>query len=169
MSVSSEGKPSSERPVEIGPPPYYHRGPARLFPGCDGTRAPLPPVARTEEERGRTSGSGLPGAAAPAYSLVQRGRSDVTQDPRAVRAVLTAVSGKICESPSDFKLLASLPLESTGRRFPFRRDSRATPSPQVRRPRRGGRHRSQPGPVTVRRRVSSWGSGLRGNLHMNHT
>src|SRR5580698_7095031 len=25
MSVSAEGKPSSERPVEIGPPPYYHR------------------------------------------------------------------------------------------------------------------------------------------------
>ena len=24
MSISSE-KPSSERPVEIGPPPYYHR------------------------------------------------------------------------------------------------------------------------------------------------
>jgi diadenosine tetraphosphate (Ap4A) HIT family hydrolase len=25
MSVSAEEKPSSERPVEIGPPPYYHR------------------------------------------------------------------------------------------------------------------------------------------------
>src|ERR1700683_4614957 len=25
MSVSPEEKPSSERPVEIGPPPYYHR------------------------------------------------------------------------------------------------------------------------------------------------
>src|SRR6202453_1470322 len=25
MSVSSGEKPSSERPVEIGPPPYYHR------------------------------------------------------------------------------------------------------------------------------------------------
>jgi len=187
MSVSAEGKPSSERPVEIGPAPYYHRsdchicqkqdglktgsalldaprpggyivegenfvaehapvqessagtvilearrhlldfgemtpaeladvgsilnrlvpaikaatgGPARLFPGGDGARSPLPPLARTEEERGRTSGSGLPGAAAPSYHLIQRGRSDVAQDPRAVRAVLTAVPGpRQCERP----------------------------------------------------------------------
>jgi hypothetical protein len=53
MSVSSGEKPSSERPVEIGPP------------GGDGARAPLPSLARTEEERGRTSGSGLPGEQPP--------------------------------------------------------------------------------------------------------
>ncbi len=44
-------------------------------------RAPLPPLARTEEERGRTSRSGLPGAAAPSYGLLQRGGSDGAQDP----------------------------------------------------------------------------------------
>ena len=45
-----------------------YRGPARLFPGVDAALAPLPPLARTEEERGRTSGSGLSGAAVPSYS-----------------------------------------------------------------------------------------------------
>src|SRR5450432_3886944 len=42
---------------------------------------PLPSLARTEEERGRTSRSGLPGAAAPSHGLAWRGRSDVAEDP----------------------------------------------------------------------------------------
>src|SRR5271155_1542743 len=61
----------------------------RLLPAVKaaprGARAPLPPLARTEKERGRPSGSGLHGAAAPAYNFVRRGRSDVARDPRAVR------------------------------------------------------------------------------------
>jgi hypothetical protein len=105
MSVSSGEKPSSERPVEIGPP------------GGDGARAPLPSLARTEEERGRTSGSGLPGAAAPSYSLVQRGRSDVAQDPRAVRAVLTTASGKSPELRPTSNFSPRHALEFAGRRF----------------------------------------------------
>jgi pimeloyl-ACP methyl ester carboxylesterase len=65
-----------------GIPPQSDRSRARLLPGVDGASGPLPSLARTEEERGRTSRSGLHGAAAPSYSLVQRGRSDVAQDPR---------------------------------------------------------------------------------------
>jgi diadenosine tetraphosphate (Ap4A) HIT family hydrolase len=38
MSVSSGEKPSSERPVEIGPPPYYHRSDCNICRKQDGLR-----------------------------------------------------------------------------------------------------------------------------------
>ena len=38
MSVSSEEKPSSERPVEIGPPPYYHRSDCNICRKQDGLK-----------------------------------------------------------------------------------------------------------------------------------
>jgi hypothetical protein len=48
MSVSSE-KPSSERPAEIGPPPYYHRSDCNICRKQDGLKtgsglldAPIP-------------------------------------------------------------------------------------------------------------------------------
>ncbi len=37
MSISSE-KPSSERPVEIGPPPYYHRSDCNICRKQDGLK-----------------------------------------------------------------------------------------------------------------------------------
>src|ERR1700735_1525336 len=37
MSTSSE-KPSSERPAEIGPPPYYHRSDCNIYRKQDGLR-----------------------------------------------------------------------------------------------------------------------------------
>jgi hypothetical protein len=38
MSVSSEEKPSSERPVEIGPAPYYHRSDCNICRKQDGLK-----------------------------------------------------------------------------------------------------------------------------------
>ena len=38
MSVSSEEKPSSERTVEIGPPPYYHRSDCNICRKQDGLK-----------------------------------------------------------------------------------------------------------------------------------
>jgi diadenosine tetraphosphate (Ap4A) HIT family hydrolase len=38
MSVSSEEKPSSERPVEVGPPPYYHRSDCHICQKQDGVK-----------------------------------------------------------------------------------------------------------------------------------
>ena len=38
MSVSAEGKPSSERPVEIGPAPYYHRSDCHICQKQDGLK-----------------------------------------------------------------------------------------------------------------------------------
>ena len=38
MSISSEEKPSSERPVEIGPPPYYHRSDCNICRKQDGLK-----------------------------------------------------------------------------------------------------------------------------------
>jgi diadenosine tetraphosphate (Ap4A) HIT family hydrolase len=38
MSVSSGEKPSSERPVEIGPPPYYHRSDCKICRKQDGLK-----------------------------------------------------------------------------------------------------------------------------------
>lgn len=38
MSVSSGEKPSSERPVEIGPPPYYHRSDCNICRKQDGLK-----------------------------------------------------------------------------------------------------------------------------------
>jgi hypothetical protein len=37
MSISSE-KPSSERPAEIGPPPYYHRSDCNICRKQDGLK-----------------------------------------------------------------------------------------------------------------------------------
>jgi hypothetical protein len=92
MSISSE-EPPSECPAEIGPPPYYHRSDrnicrkqdglktrSQLFPGVDGARAPLPPLARTEEEQRGTPRSGLPGAAAPSH-----GGNVALSDPTIIR------------------------------------------------------------------------------------
>jgi hypothetical protein len=114
------GKQSSDDPVEIGPPPYYHRSDCNICRKQDDLKtgsklldvprpggyivegehfvaehAPLQEssagtLARAEEERRKPSRSGLPGAAAPAYDHVRRGRSDGAQDPRAVRTVLMA-------------------------------------------------------------------------------
>ena len=61
-------------------------------------------------------GSGLPGAAAPSYNLVQLGRSDVAQDPGTVRAVLTA-SGESPHLRPASKFSPRHALESAGRRF----------------------------------------------------
>ena len=38
MSVSSGEKPSSERPVEIGPPPYYHQSDCNICRKQDGLK-----------------------------------------------------------------------------------------------------------------------------------
>src|SRR6202142_841047 len=38
MSVSAEEKPSSERPVEIGPAPYYHRSDCHICLKQDGVK-----------------------------------------------------------------------------------------------------------------------------------
>jgi diadenosine tetraphosphate (Ap4A) HIT family hydrolase len=38
MSVSAEEKPSSERPAEIGPPPYYHRSDCNICRKQDGLK-----------------------------------------------------------------------------------------------------------------------------------
>ena len=38
MSVSSGEKPSSERPAEIGPPPYYHRPDCNICRKQDGLK-----------------------------------------------------------------------------------------------------------------------------------
>jgi diadenosine tetraphosphate (Ap4A) HIT family hydrolase len=38
MSVSSGEEPSSERPVEIGPPPYYHRSDCNICRKQDGLK-----------------------------------------------------------------------------------------------------------------------------------
>src|SRR5580700_7905904 len=38
MSVSSEEKPSSEHPVEIGPAPYYHRSDCNICRKQDGLK-----------------------------------------------------------------------------------------------------------------------------------
>src|SRR6202161_1258657 len=38
MSVSSGEKPSSEGPVEIGPPPYYHRSDCHICQKQDGLK-----------------------------------------------------------------------------------------------------------------------------------
>ena len=38
MSVTPEEKPSSERPVEIGPPPYYHRSDCNICRKQDGLK-----------------------------------------------------------------------------------------------------------------------------------
>jgi hypothetical protein len=83
VSNSSRETPSSEAPVEIGPAPYYHRSDCNICRKQDDlkTGSKLLDVP-------------LPLAAAPAYDLVQRGRSGVDQDPRAVRPVLTAAHAK---------------------------------------------------------------------------
>jgi hypothetical protein len=38
MSTSAEDKPSRERPVEIGPPPYYHRSDCNICRKQDGLK-----------------------------------------------------------------------------------------------------------------------------------
>ena len=38
MSVSSDEQRSSERPVEIGPPPYYHRSDCHICRKQDGLK-----------------------------------------------------------------------------------------------------------------------------------
>jgi hypothetical protein len=99
MFTPPEAPASSGGSVEIGPPPYYHRSDCHICRKQDGLKtgselldAPRPGGYIVEGEHFlvehaplNSSSAGTvileAGTAAPSHGLVQRGRSDVAEDP----------------------------------------------------------------------------------------